>query len=183
MSELALNGGTRTKRKVFPVWPQYDQRERKALDEVLESRIWWRTPGTRTLQFEKEFAEFHGAKHGIAVTNGTAALEVTLSGLGIGPGDEVIVPDFTFVATASAVLYAGALPVTVDVSRETYCIDPGLAEAAITPRTKAIIAVHMGGHPADLDALGALPRRKGIALIEDSAHAHATETSDRAAVE
>jgi len=179
MSELALNGGTRTKRKAFPVWPQYDQRERKALDEVLESRIWWRTPGTRTLQFEKEFAEFHGAKHGIAVTNGTAALEVTLSGLGIGPGDEVIVPDFTFVATASAVLYAGALPVTVDVSRETYCIDPGLAEAAITPRTKAIIAVHMGGHPADLDALGALARRKGIALVEDSAHAHATEWNGR----
>ena len=179
MSELALNGGTRTKRKAFPVWPQYDQRERKALDEVLESRIWWRTPGTRTLQFEEEFAEFHGAKHGIAVTNGTAALEVTLSGLGIGPGDEVIVPDFTFVATASAVLYAGALPVTVDVSRETYCIDPGLAEAAITPRTMAIIAVHMGGHPADLDALGALARRKGIALVEDSAHAHATEWNGR----
>ena len=175
MAELALNGGKKSKSKPFPVWPQYDDVERKALTEVLESRVWWRTPGTRTLAFEQEFARFHGAKLGIAVTNGTAALEVTMSALGIGPGDEVILPDFTFVATASAVLYAGALPVMVDVSLETYCIDPELAEAAITPRTKAIIAVHMGGHPADLDALTSLAKRKGIALVEDSSHAHATE--------
>jgi dTDP-4-amino-4,6-dideoxygalactose transaminase len=179
MAELALNGGPKTKQKDFPVWPQYDDRERQALEEVLQSRVWWRTPGTKTLQFENDFAKFHGAKHGIAVTNGTAALEVTMSALGIGPGDEVILPDFTFVATASAVLYTGALPVMVDVSPETYCIDPALAEAAITGRTKAIIAVHMGGHPADLDALGALSKQKGIALIEDSAHAHATEWKGR----
>lgn len=179
MAELALNGGKKTKQKAFPVWPQYDHKERKALEEVLGSRIWWRTPGTKTLEFEKDFARFHGANHGIAVTNGTAALEVTMSGLGIGPGDEVIVPDYTFVATASAVLYAGALPVTVDVSPETYCLDPQLTEAAITSRTKAIITVHMGGHPADLDALGALAQRKGIALVEDSSHAHATEWKGR----
>lgn len=175
MAELALRGGKKSKTKLFPIWPQFDDAERKALSEVLESRVWWRTPGTRTLAFEQEFASFHGAKHGIAVTNGTAALEVTMSALAIGQGDEVIVPDFTFVATASAVLYAGALPVTVDVSPDTYCIDPKLAEAAISPRTKAIIAVHMGGHPADLDLLGDLASRKGIALIEDSSHAHATE--------
>ena len=175
MAQLALKGGKKTKQRPFPIWPQYDDAERKALIEVLESRIWWRTPGTRTLAFEQEFADFHGAKHGIAVTNGTAALEVVMSALGIGVGDEVIIPDFTFVATASAVLYAGAMPVMVDVSPETYCIDPQLAEAAITSRTKAIIAVHMGGHPADLDALMALARKKGLALIEDSSHAHATE--------
>src|ERR1700687_1710370 len=179
MAELALHGGKKTKQKTFPVWPQYDQRERQALEEVLESRVWWRTPGTKTLQFEKEFAQFHGAKHGIAVPNGSAALEGALAGLGIAPGDEVIVPDFTFVATASAVLSLGALPVTVDVSPETYCIDPRLAEAAITERTKAIIAVHMGGHPADLDALGALAQQKKIALIEDSSHAHASEWKGR----
>jgi len=179
MAELGLNGGRRTKEKAFPLWPQYDERERKALEEVLESCVWWRTPGTKTLQFEHDFAQFHGAKHGIAVTNGTAALEVTMSAVEIGPGDEVIIPDFTFVATASAVLYAGALPVTVDVSPETYCIDVSLAEAAITARTKAIVAVHMGGHPADLDALGALAKQKGIALIEDSSHAHATEWKGR----
>lgn len=175
MAELALNGGKKSKQKPFPVWPQYDETERKALTAVLESRIWWRTPGTRTLAFEQEFAEFHGARHGIAVTNGTAALEVTMSALGIVPGDEVIIPNFTFVATASAVLYAGAMPVMVDISPQTYCIDVQLAEAAITPRTKAIIAVHMGGHPADLDALGELCKRKGIALVEDSSHAHGTE--------
>ena len=179
MAELALRGGKKSKQKPFPVWPQYDDAERNALTEVLESRIWWRTPGTRTLAFEQEFAKFHSAKHGIAVTNGTAALEVTMSALGIGPGDEVIVPDFTFVATASAVLYAGAMPVTVDVSPETYCIDTKLAEAACTSRTKAIIAVHMGGHPADLDALSELARKKGIALVEDSSHAHATEWKGR----
>jgi len=173
MAQLALKGGKKTKQRPFPIWPQYDDAERKALIEVLESRIWWRTPGTRTLAFEQEFADFHGAKHGIAVTNGTAALEVVMSALGIGVGDEVIIPDFTFVATASAVLYAGAMPVMVDVSPETYCIDPQLAEAAITSRTKAIIAVHMGGHPADLDALMALARKKGIVLIEDSPHANA----------
>lgn len=175
MAELALLGGERSKTKPFPQWPHYDDAERKALEEVLDSRIWWRTPGTKTLEFERAFAKFHGAKYGLAVTNGTAALEVTMSAIGIVPGDEVIIPDYTFVATASAVLYAGAMPVMVDVSPETYCIDVTLAEAAITPRTKAIIAVHMGGHPADLDALMDLVKRKGLALIEDSSHAHASE--------
>jgi dTDP-4-amino-4,6-dideoxygalactose transaminase len=175
MAELALNGGHKSKTKRFPAWPYFDDAERKALLEVLDSRIWWRTPGTKTLEFEKAFAKFHGAKHGLAVTNGTAALEVAMSAAGIVPGDEVIIPDYTFVATASAVLYAGAMPVMVDVSPETHCIDVKLAEAAITPRTKAIIAVHMGGHPADLDALTELAKRNGIALMEDSSHAHATE--------
>src|ERR1700730_12950355 len=179
MAELALHGGKKTKQKEFPEWPQYDDREHKALEEVLKSRIWWRTPGTKTLEFERAFANFHGAKHGIAVTNGTAALEVTMCSLGIGPGDEVIVPDYTFVATASAVLCVGAMPVTVDVSSETHCLDAQLAEDALTSRTKALIAVHMGGHPADLDALGALAQRKGIVLIEDSSHAHATEWKGR----
>ncbi len=175
MSELALLGGKPAKTKPFPLWPQFDENERRALNEVLESRVWWRTPGTKTLDFEGRFAAFHGARHGIAVTNGTAALEVTMAALGIGPGDEVILPNFTFVATASAVLFANALPVLVDVDHETYCIDPRLAESAITPRTKAIIAVHMGGHPADLDRLKQLASDHNIALIEDCSHAHASE--------
>ena len=175
MSGLALLGGTKAKGKPFPVWPYYDREEEQALKEVLESRVWWRTPGTKTLAFELAFAEFHGARHGIAVTNGTAALEVTMAALGISAGDEVIVPNFTFVATASAVLFANALPVLVDVDPETYCIDPQLVEAAITPRTKAVIAVHMGGHPADLDLLTKICKRHRLALVEDSAHAHATE--------
>ena len=175
MSALALLGGKKAKSKPFPVWPYYDSNEERALKEVLESRVWWRTPGTKTLEFEKSFAKFHGARHGIAVTNGTAALEVTIAGLGITAGDEVIVPNFTFVATASAVLFANALPVLVDVDPDTYCIDPDLVEDAITSRTKAIIAVHMGGHPADLDRLKKIASRKRLALIEDSAHAHASE--------
>src|SRR6202165_6302672 len=108
MTELALLGGKKAKSKPFPAWPHFDDTERRGLNEVLESRVWWRTPGTKTLEFEGAFAGFHGARHGIAVTNGTAALEVALAGLGIAPGDEVIVPDFTFVATASAVLSLGA---------------------------------------------------------------------------
>src|SRR5436309_16001269 len=175
MSELALLGGKKAKTKPLPLWPQFDEAERKALNDVLESRVWWRTPGTRTLKFEQEFASFHGARHGIAVTNGTAALEVTMAALGIAAGDEVIIPDFTFIATASAVLFANALPVLVDVHPDTYCIDPDLVEDAINSKTKAIIAVHMGGHPADLDRLKAIAGRKGLALIEDCAHAHASE--------
>ena len=175
MSALALLGGTKAKTKPLPIWPYYDGKEEQALKEVLESRVWWRTPGTKTLEFEQAFAEFHGAQHGVAVTNGTAALEVTMGALGITTGDEVIVPNFTFVATASAVLFANALPVLVDVDPETYCLDPDLVEAAITPRTKAVIAVHMGGHPADLDRLTKICKRHRIALVEDSAHAHATE--------
>ena len=179
MSLLALFEGKKAKNKPFPLWPHFDDHERRALMEVLESRVWWRTPGTKTLEFEEAFAAFHGARHGIAVTNGTAALEVTLAALGVGHGDEVIVPNFTFIATASAVLFVNALPVLVDVDPESYCLDPALAEAAITPRTKAIIAVHMGGHPADIDRLQELAKRHGIALIEDAAHAHGSEWRGR----
>jgi dTDP-4-amino-4,6-dideoxygalactose transaminase len=179
MSQLALLGGPKTKGKPFPSWPQYDETERRALNEVLQSRLWWRTEGTKALEFERAFASYHGAKHCVAVTNGTAAIEVVMAALNISPGDEVIVPDSTFVATASAVLFAGAMPVMVDVLPETDCIDPALAEAAITPRTKAIIAVHLGGHPADLERLAEISARRGIPLIEDCAHAHSSEWRGR----
>lgn len=173
--KLAIHGGTPVKTKPFPAWPQYDDSEKEALLGVLESNVWWRTPGTRTLQFESDFAAYHGARHGIACTNGTAALEIVMSALDIGLGDEVIVPDYTFVATASAVLYAGALPVIVDIDPGTYCIDPDQVEAAITPRTKAIIAVHVAGHPADMDRLQEIAGKYGLILLEDCAHAHGSE--------
>ena len=175
MEKLAIRGGKPVHSGDWPVWPVYDDSEKDALMQVLESRVWWRTPGTQTLAFEQEFASYHQAKYGIAVTNGTAALEVAIAALGIGPGDEVILPDFTFIATASAVFAAGAMPVLVDCTPDTFCIDPGLVEAAITGRTKAIIAVHMGGHPADLDALQEICRKHKLSLVEDSAHAHGTE--------
>lgn len=175
MEKLAILGGTPVKTNPFPDWPQYDEGERQALMDVLDSRTWWRTPGTKTLKFEREFASYQQAKHGIACTNGTAALEIAIAALGIGLGDEVIIPDCTFVATASAVLYAGALPVMVDADPGTYCIDPQKVEAAITHRTKAIIAVHVAGHPADLDALTAIAKKYHLFLVEDSAHAHGSE--------
>lgn len=176
---LALLGGPKAKTKAFPAWPVHDQRERQALLDVLDSNVWWRTPGTRTLAFEQAFAAAHQARHGIAVTNGTAALEVAIAALGVGLGDEVIVPNYTFVATAGAVLFAGALPVLVDVRRDTWCIDPDEVEAAITPRTKAIVAVHMGGHPADLDRLKEIASGRGLMLLEDCAHAHGSRWRDQ----
>lgn len=179
MPKLAIQGGSPAKTKPFPVWPIFDERERQALNEVLESGVWWRTPGTKTLAFERGFAAYHQARHGIAVTNGTHALEVALAAMGVGAGDEVIVPNATFVATASAVLFAGALPVLVDIRADSYCIDPELAEAAITEHTKAIIAVHMGGRPADLDQLTALAEKRGLLLLEDAAHAHGSEWRGR----
>lgn len=179
MSKLALLGGKPAKTKPFPKWPIHDEGEANALREVLESGVWWRTPGTKTRQFEQNFARFHDAQYGVAVTNGTAAIEVTMAALGIGPGDEVIVPDFTFIATASAVLFAGALPVLVDVTPDTFCIDPACVEAAITARTKAVIAVHMGGHPADLDALLEICKKHNLLLVEDSAHAHGSAWKGR----
>ncbi len=175
MSKLAIWGGTPVKKTPYPEWPVYNDQERNTLNGILDSRLWWRTPGSQTLQFERAFAKHHDAAHGIAITNGTAALEVAFAALGIGPGDEVIVPDYTFVATASAVLFTGALPVLVDITPDTFCIDPDLVEAAIKPATKAIAAVHMGGHPADLDRLLAIAKKHDLFLIEDSAHAHGGE--------
>jgi dTDP-4-amino-4,6-dideoxygalactose transaminase len=175
MEKPAILGGAPLKQTPFPAWPQYDEHERQALLQVLDSGAWWRTPGTQTLAFEQEFAKYHQAKHGVACTNGTAAIEITMAALDIGLGDEVIVPDFTFVATASAVLFADALPVMVDVDPSTYCLDPDQVEQAITDRTKAIIAVHVGGHPADLDRLQAIAKKHNLLLVEDSAHAHGSE--------
>jgi len=175
MEKLALLGGKPTKTNPFPDWPQFDHKEEKALLDVLHSGVWWRTPGTRTLQFEGEFARYHQAKHGVACTNGTAALEIAMAALEIGQEDEVIIPDFTFVATASAVLSVGAMPVMVDVDPLTFNINPDLIEKAITPRTKAIIAVHIGGMPCDMDRLVEIARKHTLYLVEDCAHAHGSE--------
>jgi dTDP-4-amino-4,6-dideoxygalactose transaminase len=179
VSTLALKGGPKAKTKPFPPWPQYGHEEEDSLQQVLTSRIWWRTPGTQTLEFERAFAEFQQTRYGIAVTNGTHALEVALCALGVKAGDEVIVPDFTFVATASAVLSVGALPILVDVEDGSYCLDPERVQAALTDRTRAIIAVHMGGHPADLDRLVPLAAQHGVHLVEDCAHAHGSEWSGK----
>jgi dTDP-4-amino-4,6-dideoxygalactose transaminase len=175
MEKLAILGGKPAKTNPFPNWPQYDQNEEKALMDVLHSGVWWRTPGAKTLQFEQDFAKYHQVKYGVACTNGTAAIEIAMAALGVGFGDEVIVPDFTFVATASAVLSVGALSVMVDVDPETFNINPDLVEKAITPRTKAVICVHIGGMPCDMDRLQEVARKHNLLLVEDCAHAHGSE--------
>jgi perosamine synthetase len=133
---------------------------------------WVSSIGVYVERFEREFAEFVGALHGVAVANGTVALHLALHSLGIGHGDEVIVPDLTFAATAHAVLMTGATPVFADVEPDTWCLDPRALDRAIGPRTRAIVPVHLYGHPADLPAIAALARPRGIVVLEDAAQAH-----------
>ncbi len=130
-------------------------------------------------QFERQFCELIGARHAVAVSSGTAALHVALLAHGIGPGDEVITTPFTFVATANAVLFTGARPVFVDVCEDTLNLDPKLIEARLTPRTKAILPVHLYGQPADMPAIGEIAKRHGLAVIEDAAQAHGAAIGGR----
>ncbi len=173
MVNLAIHGGTPavTAASGSP-WPVVDEREEKAILEVLHSRVWGCTSGTKVKAFEKEFAAFCGGAHAICLTNGTAALEVALRAVGVGPGDEVIVPPYTFIATASAVAMIGAVPVFVDVEPGTLNIDPGRIEAAVTDRTRAVIPVHIGGRPADMDGVMAVARKHGLKVVEDACQAH-----------
>ena len=177
--ELAIRGGRPAKRKPLPAWPAYDGREVAAVTRVIESRKWWRIVGSETEEFEREFALYQGAAGALAVTNGTQAIELALSALGIGRGHEVLVPAYTFISTALAVLSVGAVPVVVDVLPDTYCLDPEAAERAITPRTRAVLPVHMAGHVADMDAIGALARNHGLAILEDAAHAQGADWKGR----
>lgn len=179
MAKLALKGGEPIRKEPFPEWPVWSQEELEAVTSVIKSRHWTQVSGHMVKDFEVEFAQFQGAKYCIALTNGSHAIEVALTALGIGPGDEVIVPDYTFMATASAVLYANAVPVFVDVDEKTFCIDPKKVENAITERTKAIIPVHFAGHPANLDAVDKIVSQYQLKWIEDSAHAHGAEWNGR----
>lgn len=172
MSTLAINGGTPVRTDPFLGWPVFGHEEEEALLAALRSGVWGSIDGTFVKQFEEAFAAFQGARYGIACVNGTMALSVALKALGIGPGDEVIVPPYTFIATASAALMVGAVPVFVDVDRETLLIDPSLIDAAVTPRTKAIIPVHHAGSPVDMDGVMAAARRHGLRVVEDAAQAH-----------
>ncbi|MFD7502855.1 3-amino-5-hydroxybenzoate synthase [Streptomyces sp. NPDC059850] len=156
----------------FPPWPQYDEAERDGLIRALEQGQWWRMGGNEVNSFEREFADYHGAAHALAVTNGTHALELALQCMGVGPGTEVIVPAFTFISSSQAAQRLGAVAVPVDVDPDTYCIDPAATAAAITPRTRVIMPVHMAGLMADMDALAKLSVETGVPLLQDAAHAH-----------
>jgi dTDP-4-amino-4,6-dideoxygalactose transaminase len=148
-----------------------------AIQGVLDSCQF--TLGSEVAEFEKEFAAYCGTGHGAGVNNGTSALHLSLLAAGIGPGDEVITSPFTFVATVAAIHYTGAKTVFVDIDPATYTMDPALIEAAITPRTKAILPVHLYGHPAEMDPILAIARNHGLAVIEDSAQAHGAEYKGR----
>ncbi|WP_181809295.1 DegT/DnrJ/EryC1/StrS family aminotransferase [Streptomyces shenzhenensis] len=156
----------------FPEWPQFDDAERVALGRALEQGQWWRMGGGEVTAFEREFAEYHGAEHALAVTNGTHALELALQILGVGPGTEVIVPAFTFISSSQAAQRLGAVAVPVDIDPGTLCIDPAAAERAVTSKTAAIMPVHMAGHVADMDALEKLSADSGVPIVQDAAHAH-----------
>ena len=186
MSQLALLGGPKTVTKPLPKWPIWGQDDREALLAVLESGKWWMyaygeselgseegsTPQqSQVEQFEEEFAACHRVKHGIAVTNGSAALEICMRAIGLEPGDEVITTPYTFFATSECILNANALPVYVDIDPETYNIDASKIEEAITDRTRAILPVHFSGELADMDSLCAIAARHNLPVIEDAAQA------------
>ena len=149
----------------------------EAIDRVLETSQF--VLGSEVAAFEGEFADFSGARHGIAVNSGTSALHLALLAAGIGPGDEVITVPFTFVATVAAIVYTGARPVFVDIDPRSYTIDVTQIERAISRRTKAILPVHLYGHPADLDPILEIARRHHLVLIEDAAQAHGAEYKGR----
>jgi dTDP-4-amino-4,6-dideoxygalactose transaminase len=169
MPKLAINGGKKTYDGAWPTWPVWGDPEREALSGVLESGKWWY--GQRVNDFEREFSQFQDARFGVTTTSGSTALEVALRALGIGAGDEVIIPPYTFVATAAAVIWVGATPVFADIEPHTLCIDPDDVARKITARTKAIIPVHLAGHVADMDRLWALAQTHGLRIIEDACHA------------
>jgi dTDP-4-amino-4,6-dideoxygalactose transaminase len=171
-STLAIDGGTPVRTEPIGRWPVFGREEEELLIEALHSGVWGSIDGTLVKRFEDEFAALHDAKHGVATVNATMGLSVALKAVGIGRGDEVLVPPYTFIATASAALMLGAIPVFVDVDPETLLIDPSLIDAAVTPRTKAIVPVHHGGSPADMDGVMAAARRHGLRVVEDAAQAH-----------
>jgi dTDP-4-amino-4,6-dideoxygalactose transaminase len=171
MAHLALNGGSPVRTKEFPGWPVFDDSEIRNLEEVVRSGKWFAPGGTKVKEFEARFAEFQNAKYGIAVCNGTIALEMALLTLGVGAGDEVIIPAYTFVATATAVLRCNAVPIPVDIHPDTYLIDPDAVEKAITDKTKAIMPVHLSGLPVDMDRINATAKKHNLGVVEDAAQA------------
>lgn len=173
----ALLGGTPVRRRPFPSWPVADAREEDALVRVIRSGKWFR--GENVAAFEAAYASLTGAKHSLATANGTSALITSLAALGVGPGDEVIVPPYTFIATVNAVLLMRALPVFVDSDIETFQIDAHKVEQAITGNTRVIIPVHLGGSAADLDTIMAVAQRRGVTVVEDACQAHLAEWRGR----
>ena len=183
--KLAIHGGAPLRSRPFPAWPVFDEAEERALVDVLRGGKWWRYTMGEAIEpdsagaadsavatFQRAFAQAHGSRFGIACSTGTAALEVALKALGVRPGDDVVVPPYTFVATASAPMLIGARPVFCDIEAATWNLDPRRLEDAITPNTRAIVPVHFAGLAADMAAILEIANRRGIPVLEDAAHGH-----------
>ncbi len=179
MAKLAINGGSPIKTTPFPRWPVWNQHEINNLREVVESGKWGAMHGDKVKTFTEKFASYHQAKHGVCVNSGTIALSVALKSVGIGAGDEVILPAYTFVASATAILDVGAIPVFVDIDPETYNIDIDSIEQAITEKTAGIMPVHFGGRPADMDRMLAIAKKHNLKIIEDAAQAWGSEWNNQ----
>lgn len=180
MAELALLGGKKVRKPPFPPHPIIGEEEKKAVMEVLESgklSTFIAQPGElflggeRIRQFEKEFADYHGVKYAVAFNSATSALHAAVVACGVRAGEEVIVPPYTFTSTATCALMHNAIPVFVDIKPDIYCLDPAKIEQAITPRTRAIIPVHLFGHPADMDEIMMSAQKHNLKVIEDCAQA------------
>ena len=172
-------GGPKAFSGAFPGWPVYDQTEERALIDTLHSGKWYRGSGQTVGKFEVAYARLTGSRCCLATANGTSALFTSLNALGVEPGDEVVVPPYTFVATINVVLRQHALPVFVDTDLETFQMDARKVEAAISPQTRAIMPVHLGGSVCDLDALLPIAAKHGVPLIEDACQAHLAEWKGR----
>jgi len=168
---LAVDGGPKAVRGPLPPWPQFDENAIQSVEAVLRSGKVNYWTGKRGMEFEKRFAEWQGSKHAISVATGTAALHVSLASLGIGPGAEVIVPSYTFIASSFSIVQAGAIPRFADVNREDHCISVESAEKLVTERTRAIMPVHLYGNVCDMDKINAFAKKHKIFVIEDNAEA------------
>ncbi|MBN1466761.1 DegT/DnrJ/EryC1/StrS family aminotransferase [candidate division KSB1 bacterium] len=175
MAQLASKGGTPVRTERFPFWPVWGDEEIENLTAVIKSGKWGCLHGTLSDEFERKFAAYQDAKYGILVNSGTTALKIALTAAGIGAGDQVIVPAYTFIASASSIIEAGAVPVFVDIDPHTFNIDVDHAAELLTSATRAIMPVHFAGRPADMDAVLALAKKHDLVVIEDAAQAWGSE--------
>jgi dTDP-4-amino-4,6-dideoxygalactose transaminase len=176
---LAINGGQKTIDKIFP-WPIFDETEVNTVADIVRSGKWGNPDcGDLVKAFEDEYAAFCGTKYALTCVNGSVALRLALIAIGVKPGDEVIVPPYTFITTSSIVLETNCIPVFVDIDPDTYNLDPDKIEAAITNRTKAIIPVHFAGQACDMDKIMAIAKKHNIRVIEDACHGHGAEYKGR----
>lgn len=179
MEQLALHGGTAARTSPHPEWPIFDESERVALVDVIESGEWGRLGGHVTAKVEAEFAALTTTKHALAVNSGQTALRLAILALNPPAGSEVICPAYTFIATAMAIVEANCVPVFADIERSSLCLDANSVASVITDRTVAIMPVHLGGVPADMDALLTVAKQHNLAIIEDASHAHLSTWRNR----